>query len=191
MPSLEDLTTDQLLEVAKRTKRSDDLLGALLRDKETREITLRGLKKVDPSMQIPEIDAADAVRTDLEKLREENKALEDRLRNKEITDTIREDQRRVKEKFGLTDADLLEVQKIMTDKEQPIPYWDRAAQFYLAQQRVAEPSPSTIQPPIYEMPEKDVWGKGIGNKSLLDKIAIDEAYKALNEVMGGKVAGGR
>ena len=191
MPSLEDLTTDQLLEVAKRTKRSDDLLGALLRDKETREITLRGLKKVDPSMQIPEIDAADAVRSDLEKLREENAKLEDRLRNKEITDTIRDEQRRVKEKFGLNDADLLEVQKIMTDKEQPIPYWDRAAQFYLAQQRVAEPSPSTIQPPIYEMPEKDVWGKGIGNKSLLDKIAIDEAYKALNEVMGGKVAGGR
>jgi hypothetical protein len=38
------------------------------------------------------------------------------------------------------------------------------------------------------MPESDVWGKGIGNKQALDKIALNEAFSAWNDVTSGKVA---
>jgi hypothetical protein len=45
-----------------------------------------------------------------------------------------------------------------------------------------------MAPKTWDMPEKDVWAAGIGNKMQLDKIALQEAYKAANEFrlnMGG------
>jgi hypothetical protein len=42
------------------------------------------------------------------------------------------------------------------------------------------------KPPVFEMPEKDIWKGGIGNKQALDKIALNEAYAAWNEVVGAK-----
>jgi hypothetical protein len=35
------------------------------------------------------------------------------------------------------------------------------------------------------MPEKSVWAAGIGNKQALNKIAMEEAYKAANEFRAG------
>jgi hypothetical protein len=39
------------------------------------------------------------------------------------------------------------------------------------------------------MPEKDVWGGGIGSPAKLNKIAMEQAFAAMNEIRGGKVAG--
>jgi hypothetical protein len=39
------------------------------------------------------------------------------------------------------------------------------------------------------MPEKEVWAGGIGSPAKLNKIAMDEAYNAMGEIMSGKVAG--
>jgi len=189
MASLEDLTTDQLLERARQLERTSDMLQGLLKDPELRQTTLRGLKKLNPSLPIPEIDAADTVRAELEAERQKRAELEDRVRRNEITQSIKEDEARIRQRFGLTDADVVEIKKLMTDEHQPIPYWDRAAEFYVAQRKVAEPTPTSIAPPTYEMPDKDIWGKGIGNNAQLNKIAMEEATRALNEIRTTGLAG--
>jgi hypothetical protein len=39
------------------------------------------------------------------------------------------------------------------------------------------------------MPEKETWAGGIGNPARLNRIAMEEASKAMNEMFSGKVAG--
>jgi hypothetical protein len=60
---------------------------------------------------------------------------------------------------------------------------------YLASRVSATPTPASFQPPTYQMPEKDVWAKGIGSPANLNRIAMDEAYKAYGEIFSGKVPG--
>jgi hypothetical protein len=150
---------------------------------------LRLVKKAEPSRIIPELDTQDAVDKRLEALAEKNAELERRLRANEIKDQIKSDRERVQTKYSLTDTDMIEVQKLMTDEKEPIPYWDRAAQYYVQLKRVAEPTPGTVEPPVFEMPDKDVWSGGVGNQAELNKIALKQAFEAFNEIRSGKVAG--
>jgi hypothetical protein len=40
------------------------------------------------------------------------------------------------------------------------------------------------------MPDDKIWGKGIGNPAQLNRIGVEEAFKAFNEVTAGRMAGG-
>ena len=187
--SLEDLTTDQLLAVARQTQGSHELLGALMRDPAARETVQRHLKKLNPALAIPEIDAKDAVLAELAEERKKRETLENNYREDKIRERIERQRAEVKTKYKLTDADMIEVEKLMLDKDNPIPTYDGAARVFNASKTTAAPTPSILNPPTYDMPEKDVWGRGIGNKAMLDKIAMNEAYAALNDIRSGKVAG--
>lgn len=177
MASLENMTTEQLQE-------STRLLHTLLNSPDTREATLRLIKKKTGQV-MPEIDAADSVRGDIAKEREERQKLEARIQEREIMDRIEKERAKVKKDHELSDADVLEVEKLMVDKDAPIPSYAAAAKVYKASKQVAEPTSHMLKPRTWDMPEKDVWAAGIGNKQALNKIALEEAYKASNEFRQG------
>jgi len=187
--SLEDLTTDQLLAFARQTQGSHNLLQSLLNDPASRELVQRQVKKLNPTVIIPEIDAKDAAMTAIEEERAERKKLEQKLLERDVRERMEKARSAAKAKYKLNEADMLEVEKLMTDAENPIPTYDAAARVHAASKQTAVPTPSSINPPTFDMPEKDVWGKGIGNKAALDKIAMNEAFAALNDIRAGKVAG--
>lgn len=178
--SLEHLTTEQLQE-------STRLLHTLLNSPDTREATLRLIKKKN-GVPIPEIDAKDSVMAEVAAERAERLKLEARLQERDIMDRIEKERARVKKDHSLTDADVLEVEKLMIDKDAPIPSYAAAAKVFQASKQIAQPTTHQLKPNTWDMPEKDVWAAGIGNKQALNKIAMNEAYKAMNEFRanGGK-----
>lgn len=188
-PSLEDLTTDQLLAHARMMQGSHDLMQTLLSDPATRPQIQRMLKTKNPSLSIPEIDTADAVRAEIEKEREARKNLEQKLLERDVRERLEKQRAAAKAKYSLTEEDMAAVEALMTDAENPIPTYDAAARVHKASKTTATPTTSHFSPPTFEMPENDVWGKGVGNKGMLDKIALNEAAAALNEIRSGKVAG--
>jgi hypothetical protein len=179
--SLENMTTEQLQESTK-------LLHTLLNSPDTREDTLRLIKKKN-GVPIPEIDSKDAVLAEVAKEREERKKLETRMQERDIMERIEKERAKVKQAHNLSDADVLEVEKLMVDKDAPIPSYAAAAKVYQASKQVAQPTTHLLKPNTYDMPEKSVWAPGIGNKQALNKIALEEAYKAANEfrAKGGAV----
>ncbi len=171
--SLESFTQAQLEE-------STRLLRTLLNSPDTREHTLRLIKKKTGS-SIPEIDAADAVRGDIAVERKARQDLEARLQEKDIMDRIKEERLRVKKDHDLSDEDVKEVEKLMVDKDAPIPSYAAAAKVYKASKQIAQPTSHQLEPKTWDMPEKDIWAPGIGNRQALNKIALQEAYKAAKE----------
>jgi hypothetical protein len=189
--SLEDMTVDQLLAHARTTSQSHNLLQSLMSDPASRELVQRQMKKANPALVIPEIDTADRVRSEIQKEREARQALEQKILERDVRDSLERQRASVKSKYGLNDADMTEVEKMMTDPDDQarIPTYDAAARVHKASKQTATPTYSSIAPPTFDMPETSVWGKGIGNSAALNKIALNEAYAAINDIRGGKVAG--
>lgn len=171
--SLENFSRESLEE-------STRLLRTLLNSPDTRESTLRLIKKKTGGA-IAEIDAKDAVLAEVETERNARLKLEARIQEREIMDRIEKERVRVKKDHNLSDADVLEVEKLMVDKDAPIPSYAAAAKVFQASKQIAQPTTHQLKPNTWDMPEKDVWAAGIGNKMALNKIALEEAYKASNE----------
>lgn len=187
MASLEDLTANELLAHAKRLEEGNRLYGPLMNDPETRGEMLRLIKKKNPGMPIPEIDAQDAASRLVASERAEREKLQSELRDEKLHRQLRESRERVKNEYDFTDADLLEVEKLMTDEKAPIPHWDAAAKVYRASRAQATPTAQALEAPVYEMPSKDKWGHGIGRPAELNKIAMKEAVAAFNDISSGRV----
>lgn len=189
MPSLEDLSTDQLLAHARALEGSDQLLRTLMKDPAARETIQRHLKKANPALAIPEIDAKDAVMVELTKERDARLALESQITQDKVRARLEKQRATVMSTYRLNEADMVEVEKLMTDAENPIPTYDAAARVHAASKRSAVPTVAALSSPTYEMPDSKVWGKGIGNKAALNRIALDEAFAAMNDIAAGRVAG--
>jgi hypothetical protein len=187
--SLEDLTVDQLLAAAQQAMPSHQLLQQLANNPETREQTLRLVKKLNPALQIPEIDARDQVETKIEALKQQLLERDAKDRENQARASIEAERVRLKDQYRFTDADIGEVEKLMMDEHEPIPSYSAAAKVYNASRQAGVPSSSNAAPPVWELPGKDTWGAGIGNRAQLDKIAMTEAYRALNDIKSGKIAG--
>jgi hypothetical protein len=187
--SLEDLSVDQLLQVAQRGLNSEQMLNGLYNDPATREDLLRLMKKKNPGLTIPEIDAKDDVLGRVETSNKRVADLENKLAERDIRDRVTAEKTRVKNFYQLSDADMGEVEKLMIDENEPIPSYAAAAKVFVASRTQAMPTSSSLSPPVFDMPDKNIWAGGIGNRAGLDKIALNEAYRALNEIKSGKVAG--
>lgn len=194
MASLEDLSVDQLRELAGKAQHyepSFNLVQQIARDPEARNMFQRYLKKKNPNLSIPEIDGEDRMRAALEEEKKAREALELKIQQEEIKNRLEAERKRVMEKYRLTDEDIKNVEKLMVrsdENPEPVPYYDSAARLYMQAREPSVPSPASYSPPLYSMPEKEVWGKGIGNPAELNRIAQREAYRALGEIKGGKVA---
>jgi len=189
MPNLEDLTVDQLLAHAKGTEGDAALLRQLAKNPETREIMQAAIKKMAPATSIPEYDAKQQVRAEINAEREERLKLERKIMERDARDNVRERRQAIKDKYRLSDTDVTAVEQMMVDDKEVNWTHDAAARVYLASRQSPTPTPSTFSPPTYDMPEKDVWGKGLGNRAALDKIAMNQAFEAWNEISSGKVPG--
>jgi hypothetical protein len=187
--SLEDLTVDQLRARAAQLESQAGLLQLLVGNPDTRETVQRALKKLRPELVIPEIDATDRVMKRLDEIVDDNKKLRGEILEKDIRGRLERERSGVQAKYKLNDEDMKGVEALMVDKENPIPTYEAAAMVYRAQRVSAVPSPSTFRPPVFEMPEKELWGKGIGHKALLDRIALNEAWAAIGDLQSGKVPG--
>jgi hypothetical protein len=183
--SLEDYTPAELLEHARTLERSNGLFNTLMNDPETRSETLALVKKKNPNMSIPELDVKAQVELAVAKEREEREKTDARLREMEMRERLNAQRDRVKSQYELTDADVLEVEKLMTDKDAPIPHYDAAVKVYQASRAQATPTSSQLQVKTFDMPSKDTWGRGVGDKMALDRAFKEEAYKAVNELRGG------
>lgn len=187
--SLEDLTVDELRAHAAKLESNSNLMTSLLTNPKTREMVQRALKTANPNLVIPEIDSRDSLREEIKAEREERLKLERSIQESAIRTRIEGNRAAIAKKYDLSEADIGEVEKLMIDPENPIPSYDAAARVYLASRTSALPSPATFNAPIFTMPESDVWGKGIGRPATLNRIAMDEAYKAWSDIVGGKVPG--
>ena len=189
MASLEDLTTDQLLAHARNLEASHNLMQTLLKDPVSREQVQRKIKELNPGVSIPEIDAKDAMRAELEVERNERIALQKQITEDRVRVRLEKQRSDAKVKYKLSEADMAEVEKLMVDPTDPIPTYEAAARVHAASKQTAPPTAASLRSPQFEMPESDVWGKGIGNKAALDRIATNEAVAALADIRSGKVAG--
>lgn len=187
--SLENLTQDEILDAAANAIPHAQLYRTLVNDPKHRDAVLRMVKAANPNTPIPEIDAADAVRAELRERDQTIQALQQRLDNRDIQDRANAIRTACAAKYGLTEAEMKDVEALMTAETDPIPTYDAAARVYLSEQRSAVPTPSAIESTVFEMPETDVWGKGIGNPAELNRIAQREAAKAMNELRAGALRG--
>lgn len=177
--SLENLTMEQIQDSART-------LHGMLNSPATRDLTLRAIKHNNPNAVLPELDTKMEFAKQLQAEREERLKLKEEMQIDQINRRIEKERQTIKDKYSLSDNEVLEVEKLMVDKEAPIPSYEGAAKVYRASQQSAVPTTSHISPPIYEMPDKDIWAAGIGNRQALDKIAMSEAYKVWNEQMASK-----
>lgn len=188
MASLEDLTVDQLLARAKELEASAALTNDLLRNKETRSMVQHAIKKIRPDLVIPEIDSQVAIDAKFAEMKKDSDDLRRQILERDTRERLERERTAARDKYGLSDADMLKVAELMVDKDNPIPTYDAAARVHKASTTPSTPTPANFQPPTYTMPEKEVWGTGIGNPAKLNKIAMDQAFAAFNEIKSGKVA---
>lgn len=193
--SLEDLTVEQLREIATKAaamEPSYNLVQQLSKDPEARSMIQRWVKKKNPNLSIPEVDQEDRVMAALKTETEAREKLEQKLLEDDLRKRTESEKRAVIERYHLTDDDVKAIEKRMLrsdDNPDPLPpRYDWAAQLYINSRTPSTPTPSAFSPPTYSMPEGKTWGKGIGNAAELNRIAMDEAYRAFNEVRSGKVA---
>lgn len=186
--SLEDMTVPELLEHTRKLEKDNSLLNTLSSDPDTRRELLRLAKKKMPNTPIPEIDNTLEAERMLAVADKKIEALETRVRDGEIRARIEAEESRLKKEHGFDDNDMQEVRKLMVDEKAPIPHFDAAAKVYNASRRQAEPSSSQLRDNSYEMPDHAMWGKGVGNKAALNKVFVNEAYRAVNELRNPKAA---
>lgn len=186
--SLEDLTVDQLLARARAMEPSAALFNTLVNNPETREEALKLVRRADPKRPIPELDASEKMEKRLEEERAERAKLEERIRDGEIRGRLDKERARVMKQYTLDDAEMLEVEKIMTREDAPIPHYDAAAKVYKAEKQLAKPTTAAIADFSFKMPEDKRWAKGIGSNANLNRVAMEIAAETLNEVRGGKAA---
>jgi hypothetical protein len=191
--SLEDMPIDQLLAYAQQLEQNVGVLQVIAQNPETREGFQRLLKKINPKLSIPELDAVDrANSTIIKPLTDKLASLERSIQERDILDRLEKSRAQVKAKYRLSDEDLTGVETLMVRSESnpdPIPSYDAAARVYVASRQSAPATPAAFAPPIYTMPEKETWARGIGNPQELNRIALNEAFSAWNDLRSGKVPG--
>lgn len=190
MPSLEDLTTDQLLAAARQWQGQAALVEQLAKDPKTRLELQRLVKTVKPDAVFPELEAREAVRSEIEVEREARKKLEEKILEREVKDRLERQRAQVRDAYKLTEADMLEVEKMMVDPdpEKRMPTYDTAARVFAASKTQATPTPAVLNPPTFDMPDAKDWKAGIGNPAKLNQIGLTQAFAAWNEITGGKAA---
>jgi hypothetical protein len=154
MRSLEDLTVPELLATARAATEKSQLFDTILSDPATRKEALALVKKRNPNMPIPELDAENAASSRRRRRAQgapEARGPHARERDARAHRRAAHDRH---DKYKLTDADLLEVEKIMTDETAPIPHYDAAVKVWRAQKSQAVPTSRTSRPPCTKCPRR-------------------------------------
>ena len=129
--SLEGMTPEAINGLAALAKGLSD-------DPKTRTRMLELVKERDPSLSIPEIDLPAKFTTALAEERTKREALENKLREDDVRREIMAKRQEIQD-MGIAKDKIPEVEKLMTERS--IGDHKTAAEFYLAQQKMGEPTP--------------------------------------------------
>lgn len=175
--SLEGFSPEEIAQMATTYK-------GLLENPETRELTLRGTKKLNPRASIPEIDLKDAALGAFKKQADDMESLKADIRKRDAADRVREEREKLRD-AGYSKDQVAAIEKIMIDEH--IPSYDTAARYFKAQTQAAEPTPhSTAPATTYSMPA-DAMTALKGGKAGLNKFARESATAALDEIRSGRI----
>lgn len=136
--SLENLSLEARDELA-------SLMQTLAESPDTREDILRLTKKVKPNLNIPEIDLKDRTNSELAKIREENEAIRNELRQRDAQAEL-EKRRKDLMKKGLvrSEEDIEAIEKVMLEKK--IADHETAAEYHEYMKQAAKPTPTGYNP---------------------------------------------
>ena len=157
-----------------------ELANALGNNPATRMDFLRLTKKANPTANIPEIDIPIGLQGAMQPHLDRLAQLEAQAVERDTRDRITSQRKQALSVSGITEADMPAVEKLMTDRR--ILDHKTAAEFHVAQQRLAEPTPSsltgmrTFGKPV--MPDLAAFQ---GN---LQAHARNEAYAAIDQLRG-------
>lgn len=153
----------------------------LVSNPETREQTLRLVKKANPNMMIPEIDAKDAVVSQVQALEAKlAKSEEDRAREKVLAG-LEKQKEQLLARPGWKSEDIDACEKMMIEKG--IANYATAADFYDMQRQAATPGPTPESQSPYslgitaeDLKNPDAWSRKV-------------AHEAINELNSARARG--
>jgi len=171
--SLENMSEDTVKDMAQ-------VYSDLVNNPQTREIILRATKKVNPTLQIPEIDLKDQGNNAVLKGRERIESLENKLQQYEIKETVQNRRNGLKKDYNFNDDDIESVEKLMV--EYKIPEHKTAAEFFKMQRESAQPTPSAQHTPV-SLPQDSMNAMMKGGQPGLNQWSRGEAMKTLDDIM--------
>lgn len=144
------------------------LLRELATKAETREDFLSLVKKYNPNVRIPEIDGPAQIREKAVKPLEERLAAMEKTMAERDGSALLKSQRDAIRGQGVDDADVPEVEKLMTERKIGDP--TIAADWYLRNKAAAEPR--SYQSSVVDFPDaKELWSGPAGAKNWSRRMA--------------------
>lgn len=171
--SLEGMSPDAIAGLAMLAK-------GLSSNPHTRNQFLQLTKAANPNMSIPEVDLPFQINNAISEERGKREALEARLRERDIRDSVISRRQEIQKSKGLSDADIADVEKLMLEKG--ITNHETAADFMLSQRQSAKPTPFTGYS-SHSMPAVDTKSFG-GN---INQWARNEAANAISDIRSGRI----
>lgn len=177
--SLENLPIEQVENMAAT-------YNALLANPETRDLVLGATKKVFPNVSIPEYDLR-------KRQDDELKSRDDRINELMAKQLQAEAEQRVRDERdllrgkGYSAEAIAAIEKVMMEKK--IQTYEVAAEFYDAQNRIAEPTPGTTlsdRPTSFSLPPNPLEAVKQGRHGLRD-WSRNESAAAIDDLRAGRV----
>ena len=144
--SLENYSPEAIEELAALSKR-------LSENPKTRKSFLRLAKEVNPDIPMPELEMEEMVNERTTAAEKRVTDLENQLRAQQVRDELNRRRNKLKESgFAQTDDDILEIEKLMTEKG--IANHETAADYWRHMKQAAVPTPGYPQPVMSRMDVK-------------------------------------
>jgi hypothetical protein len=144
--SLENYSPEAIEELAALSKR-------LSEDPKTRKSFLKLAKEVNPDLPVPELEMEEVVNQRVSASEQRVADLEKQLRAREVRDELNRRRSKLKESgYAQSDDDILEIEKLMTEKG--IANHETAADYWRHMKQSAVPTPGYPQPVMSRMDVK-------------------------------------
>ncbi len=156
------------------------LAKGLSSNSKTRDQFLNLTKTANPELSIPEVDIPFKMQGMIEAEQKKREELENKIRENEIRQQIKDRRADIIKTKGLSEDQVLEVEKMMTEKG--IVNHETAADFYLSQQKSAAPTPSAFTG-SQQVPKVDLKSFG-GN---INQWARNEANATIGDIRSGRI----
>ena len=154
-----------------KAKLFDELMG----DKAVRRTVLRALSPKHPDVVVPELEAEDMINAATKPLQETINTLKAEREKDKFENGVAEQKREIRAKYKLSDSDVTEVEKIMTEKK--IGDYGTAVEHMRLSKQSAVPTTSYVDSRTFTQPDKaGDFFKDPRN------TARREAVAALNEI---------
>ena len=166
--SLEGMSPEAIADLAMLAKGLSD-------NPKTRGSFLNLMKAADPNLSIPEVDIPARINAGVQPHLDRLQKLENNANERAIRDTIRERRAEIVKTKGVKEEDIPAIEKLMVDKG--IQSHETAAEFFIAQQKSAAPTPSSFSQPAIPRPDMksmggniNAWARGQATEAIADLI---------------------